>query len=55
MKKVLTVVLCICIALTLSISAMAEASPENKVIIRKGTGTKQDGADPGAVSGDGDK
>ncbi|MBO4433576.1 MAG: hypothetical protein J5852_08605, partial [Clostridia bacterium] len=29
---------------TLSISAMAEASPENKVIIRKGTGTKQDGS-----------
>ena len=44
MKKVLTVVLCICIALTLSISAMAEASPENKVIIRKATGTKQDGS-----------
>lgn len=44
MKKVLTVVLCICLALTLSISAMAEASPENKVIIRKGTGTKQDGS-----------
>ena len=43
MKKILAVVLCLCIALTLSVAAMAEASPENKVIVRKGTGTKADG------------
>ena len=45
MKKVLAVVLCVCIALTLTVAAMAAASPETKVIIRKGTATKnQDGS-----------
>lgn len=45
MKKVLSVILCVCIALTLSVAAIAAASPENKVIIRKGIGTKnQDGS-----------
>lgn len=43
MKKILTVVLCICVALTLTVSAMALSSPENKVIIREGTGTQEDG------------
>lgn len=40
MKKIVAIVLCVCIALTLSVAAMAASSPENKVIIRKGTGTK---------------
>ncbi|MBO4432525.1 MAG: hypothetical protein J5852_03220 [Clostridia bacterium] len=43
MKKVLAVILCVCIALTLSVSVIAEESPQNTVIIRKGVGTKQDG------------
>ena len=44
MKKILAVVLCICIALTLSITAMAQESPQNKVIVRQGIGTKADGS-----------
>ena len=45
MKKVLAVILCVCIALTLTVAAMAAASPEAKIIIRKGTATKnQDGS-----------
>ncbi|MBR4910266.1 MAG: hypothetical protein IKZ47_02955 [Clostridia bacterium] len=44
MKKILAIVLCVVIALTLSISAMAESSPENNVIIRKATATKNTGA-----------
>ena len=44
MKKVLAIILCVLIALTLSVSVLAESSPENKVIIRKGVGTKQDGS-----------
>ena len=43
MKKILTVVLCICVALTLTVSAMAVSSPENKVIVREGTATQEDG------------
>lgn len=43
MKKLLTVVLCICVALTVTVSAMANSSPENKVIIREGDATQQDG------------
>lgn len=44
MKKILSVALCVIIALTLSVAAMAVSSPENKVIIRKGIATKQDGS-----------
>ena len=43
MKKVLAIVLCVCIALTLTVAVMAE-SPQTKVIVRKGTANKQDGA-----------
>ena len=44
MKKVLAVILCVCIALTLSVAVVAETSPQNSVVIRKGIGTKQDGS-----------
>lgn len=44
MKKVLAVLLCVCIALTISVSVLAESSPQNTIIIRKGVGTKQDGS-----------
>ena len=44
MKKVLAIVLCALIALSLTFAAMAAPSPENKVIIRKGIATKQDGS-----------
>lgn len=44
MKKVLAIIICVCIALTISVSAFAASSPQNKVIIRKGFGTKQDGS-----------
>lgn len=44
MKKLLAIVLCVCIALTLSVSVLAESSPQNTIIIRRGVGTKQDGS-----------
>ncbi len=43
MKRVLAVVLCLCLAFTLSVTAFAVGSPSNKVVVRKGVGTKQDG------------
>ena len=43
MKKVLAVILCVCLAFTLTVTAFAAASPSNKVVIRKGVGTKGDG------------
>ena len=48
MKKILAIILCLCLALTLSVSAMATASPENKVMLRKGFGSKQTGDTSGS-------
>jgi 3-polyprenyl-4-hydroxybenzoate decarboxylase len=39
----MAIIICVCIAFTVSVSAFAASSPEGKVIIKKGVGTKQDG------------